>query len=162
MFMPKKNRIAIYSYLFKGTLRTRPHGGHPKATCRTRSKNTTRRLTSASLVWAPGGAGHGIANRVLLPSTPSPAPSRRPAACPCAEGAITVQKDVRLPEHHVLKVPNVHVVMTLLSLKSRGYVRETFNWCVQHTMAPPPALRRGWTLTGCCSAGNAVYWRGWA
>jgi hypothetical protein len=56
-----------------------------------------------------------------------------------AEGAITVQKDVRLPEHHILKVPNVHVVMTLLSLKSRGYVRETFNWCVGTRQRAPAA-----------------------
>ena len=59
--MPKKNRIAIYSYLFK-------------------------------------------------------------------EGVLTSQKDVKLQKHHELDLPNLHVVKAMLSLKSRGHVREVFNW----------------------------------
>jgi small subunit ribosomal protein S10e len=61
MFMPKKERIAIYSYLFK-------------------------------------------------------------------EGVITCQKDPRLAKHHILDMPNIHALDALRSLKSRGYVREIFNW----------------------------------
>jgi small subunit ribosomal protein S10e len=58
-------------------------------------------------------------------------------------------------------VRNIHVLDALRSLKSRGYVREVFNWCVQgaHCVpaaeplapppppppAPPPSLsRRNW------------------
>lgn len=48
----------------------------------------------------------------------------------CAEGAMTCQKDVRIPKHHILDIPNLHVAKALLSLKSKGHVREVFNWCV--------------------------------
>lgn len=41
---------------------------------------------------------------------------------------LAVQKNVKLPQHHILKVPNLHVNMAMLSLKSRGYVTEVFNW----------------------------------
>jgi small subunit ribosomal protein S10e len=44
------------------------------------------------------------------------------------DGVITVQKDVKLPKHHVLDVPNVFVVDALKSLHSKGLVKETFNW----------------------------------
>ena len=33
-------------------------------------------------------------------------------------------------KHHELDLPNLHVAKAMLSLKSRGYVREVFNWCV--------------------------------
>lgn len=61
MFMPKKNRLAIYSYLFK-------------------------------------------------------------------EGVLTCQKDPKLEKHHILDIPNIHVLDALKSLKSRKLVREVFNW----------------------------------
>lgn len=61
MFMPKKNRVAVYSYLFK-------------------------------------------------------------------EGVMTVEKDSRLPKHHILDVPNIHVLDALKSLKSKSHVKEVFNW----------------------------------
>jgi len=61
MFMPKKNRIAIYSFLFQ-------------------------------------------------------------------EGVMTCQKDVKLEKHHILNMPNLHVVNALLSLKNKGHLREVFNW----------------------------------
>ena len=46
----------------------------------------------------------------------------------CAEGVITAQKDPRLAKHHILDVVNVHVLDALRSLKSKGFVREVFNW----------------------------------
>jgi hypothetical protein len=52
-----------------------------------------------------------------------------------AEGAITCQKDVRIAKHHILDIPNLHVAKALLSLKSKGHLREVFNWCVC-----PPAV----------------------
>jgi small subunit ribosomal protein S10e len=41
---------------------------------------------------------------------------------------LTCQKDVKLEKHHELDLPNLHVVKAMLSLKSRGHVREVFNW----------------------------------
>ena len=79
MFMPKKHRIAIYSYLFK-------------------------------------------------------------------EGVLSCQKDVKKEKHHEMDLPNLHVNKAMLSLKSRGYVREVFNWCVPRAAprcrlpAPPSPL----------------------
>ena len=61
MLVPKKNRIAVYSYLFK-------------------------------------------------------------------EGVMVAQKDFAKPQHEAVEVPNLQVIKLLTSLKSRGYVKETFNW----------------------------------
>eukprot|EP00929_Paragymnodinium_shiwhaense_P114938 TRINITY_DN834_c0_g2_i1.p2 TRINITY_DN834_c0_g2~~TRINITY_DN834_c0_g2_i1.p2 ORF type:complete len:127 (-),score=38.85 TRINITY_DN834_c0_g2_i1:75-455(-) len=45
------------------------------------------------------------------------------------EGAMCVKKDPRAPKHNELEdIPNLHVMMALRSLCSRGYVSETFNW----------------------------------
>lgn len=47
-----------------------------------------------------------------------------------AEGVFTCQKDARIENHHILAVKNVHALDAMRSLKSRGFVREVFNWCV--------------------------------
>jgi small subunit ribosomal protein S10e len=44
------------------------------------------------------------------------------------EGVLCVKKDVKQPEHHLIEVPNLFVLKLMLSMKSRGYVREVFNW----------------------------------
>lgn len=44
------------------------------------------------------------------------------------EGVMTVEKDPRLPKHHILDVPNIHVLDALKSLKSKNHVKEVFNW----------------------------------
>lgn len=45
------------------------------------------------------------------------------------EGVIVVKKDPKLMEHPELKgIPNLHVLMSLRSLKSHNFVTETFNW----------------------------------
>lgn len=46
------------------------------------------------------------------------------------EGALVCEKDVKKLKHHELDLPNLHVAKAMLSLKSRDYVREVFNWCV--------------------------------
>ena len=61
MLVPKKNRIAVYSYLFK-------------------------------------------------------------------EGVMVAQKDYSKPKHNDVDVPNLQVIKLMQSLKSRGYIKETFNW----------------------------------
>ncbi|KAJ1457947.1 Plectin/S10 domain-containing protein [Pelagophyceae sp. CCMP2097] len=61
MFIPKKNRIEVYSYLFK-------------------------------------------------------------------EGVLVAKKDGYKPKHDDIDVPNLEVLNIMKSMKSRGYVRETFNW----------------------------------
>lgn len=61
MFIPKKNRIEVYSYLFK-------------------------------------------------------------------EGVLVAKKDFFKPKHDEIDVPNLEVLNLMKSLKSRGYVKETFNW----------------------------------
>src|SRR5210317_2021221 len=45
------------------------------------------------------------------------------------EGVIVVKKDAYLPAHQqVTSVPNLHVMMVVKSLKSRGYLNEVYNW----------------------------------
>ena len=45
------------------------------------------------------------------------------------EGVIVAMKDVHAPKHPELeKIPNLHVMKALQSLKSRGYVKEQFAW----------------------------------
>jgi len=45
------------------------------------------------------------------------------------EGVLVAKKDVHLAKHPLIPtVPNLHVMKTLNSLKSRGYVKEQFAW----------------------------------
>ena len=45
------------------------------------------------------------------------------------EGVAVVKKDAYMPAHqHITSVPNLHVMMTVKSLKSRGYLNEVYNW----------------------------------
>jgi small subunit ribosomal protein S10e len=45
------------------------------------------------------------------------------------EGVMVAKKDFHSPRHSALeKVPNLHVIKALQSLKSRGYVKEQFAW----------------------------------
>src|SRR5258708_25791054 len=45
-----------------------------------------------------------------------------------AEGVMVIKKDVRAPAHETIPVPNLQVMKSLQSLKSRGFVTEEFNW----------------------------------
>lgn len=45
------------------------------------------------------------------------------------EGVMVAKKDFNSPHHPALrKVPNLHVIKAMQSLKSRGYVKEQFAW----------------------------------
>lgn len=45
------------------------------------------------------------------------------------EGVMVAKKDFNAPKHPALpKVPNLHVIKALQSLKSRNYVKEQFAW----------------------------------
>ncbi|PXF49865.1 40S ribosomal protein S10 [Gracilariopsis chorda] len=45
------------------------------------------------------------------------------------DGVCVVKKDSMLKEHLEMKeIPNLHVMQTMKSLRSREYVRETFSW----------------------------------
>ena len=44
------------------------------------------------------------------------------------EGVMVAKKDLSVPKHHLVDVPNLYVVKLLQSLKSKGLVNETFNW----------------------------------
>ncbi|KAK2196330.1 bifunctional 40S Ribosomal protein S10/Plectin-S10 [Babesia duncani] len=44
------------------------------------------------------------------------------------EGVLVVQKDPKIPSHPEISVPNLHVLMTMKSLKSKNFVDENFNW----------------------------------
>ena len=45
------------------------------------------------------------------------------------EGVIVVKKDAYLPAHQQVTVAsNLHVMMVVKSLKSRGYLNEVYNW----------------------------------
>lgn len=43
------------------------------------------------------------------------------------EGVLVAKKDTEI-KHHDLDVPNLHVIQLAFSLRSRGYVKEQFNW----------------------------------
>jgi small subunit ribosomal protein S10e len=46
------------------------------------------------------------------------------------EGVCVVKKDYALPEHpDIAGVRNIEVMALLKSLRSRGFVKETYNWC---------------------------------
>lgn len=46
------------------------------------------------------------------------------------EGVMVAEKDFHFRKAHpaLTKVPNLHVIRALQSLKSRGYVKEQFSW----------------------------------
>lgn len=45
------------------------------------------------------------------------------------EGTLVAKKDVNSPKHSdALPIPNLEVLLLLRSFKSKGYVKETFNW----------------------------------
>jgi len=44
------------------------------------------------------------------------------------EGVMVAKKDLSLPKHPHMDVPNLHVVKLMQSLESRGFVAEKFNW----------------------------------
>uniref|UniRef100_A0A7S3CJS9 Plectin/eS10 N-terminal domain-containing protein n=1 Tax=Strombidium rassoulzadegani TaxID=1082188 RepID=A0A7S3CJS9_9SPIT len=44
------------------------------------------------------------------------------------EGVIVVKKDAYLPKHQQVEVPNLHAMMLVKSLKSRGCLHEVFSW----------------------------------
>jgi small subunit ribosomal protein S10e len=44
------------------------------------------------------------------------------------EGVLVAKKDTNLPKHDKIDVPNLHVIKLMQSLKTRGYVKENFNW----------------------------------
>merc|ERR1712173_252264 len=44
------------------------------------------------------------------------------------EGCMVAKKDTHAPKHPELEVPNLQVIKSLTSLKSRGYVKEQFAW----------------------------------
>ncbi|CCF75512.1 small subunit ribosomal protein S10e [Babesia microti strain RI] len=48
------------------------------------------------------------------------------------EGVLVVQKNNDVMIHPQLNIPNLHVLMTMKSLKSLNYVEESFNWQHQY------------------------------
>jgi len=44
------------------------------------------------------------------------------------EGVLVCNKDIALPKHMVLEVPNLHVIKLMQSLKSKDLIRERYNW----------------------------------
>lgn len=44
------------------------------------------------------------------------------------EGVLVAHKDYVKPKHDEIDVPNLQVIKLMTSLKSRGYVRESFAW----------------------------------
>eukprot|EP01112_Ceratiomyxa_fruticulosa_P023874 TRINITY_DN934_c0_g1_i4.p1 TRINITY_DN934_c0_g1~~TRINITY_DN934_c0_g1_i4.p1 ORF type:complete len:222 (-),score=47.82 TRINITY_DN934_c0_g1_i4:142-717(-) len=45
-----------------------------------------------------------------------------------SEGVCVAHKDLHIPKHDKIHVPNLYVVKLMQSLKSRKYVTEQFNW----------------------------------
>lgn len=45
-----------------------------------------------------------------------------------SEGVIVVKKDPTLQKHQEVEIPNLHVMMMMKSLTSKGLVEEDFNW----------------------------------
>jgi len=44
------------------------------------------------------------------------------------EGVLVAKKDFGLAKHGDIEVPNLHVIKLMLSLQSRGYVKDNFSW----------------------------------
>jgi len=44
------------------------------------------------------------------------------------EGVLVANKDISLPKHMVIEVPNLHVIKLMQSLKSKDYITERYNW----------------------------------
>lgn len=45
------------------------------------------------------------------------------------EGVMVAKKDFNAPKHPELEsIPNLHVIKTMQSLESRGFVKEQFAW----------------------------------
>lgn len=44
------------------------------------------------------------------------------------EGVVVAKKDFNDPKHTEIDVPNLHVIKTMQSLKSKNLVREQFAW----------------------------------
>merc|ERR1712063_44376 len=48
------------------------------------------------------------------------------------EGVMVAKKDFNKPQHDDVPVRNLYVIKLMTSLKSRGYVRESFTWQVYY------------------------------
>ena len=57
------------------------------------------------------------------------------------EGVITVRKDSYLPKHQHLDIPNLKVQMIIKSLKSRGFVNDTFSWNWSYYTVTPAGVK---------------------
>ncbi|XP_067928744.1 small ribosomal subunit protein eS10-like [Watersipora subatra] len=44
------------------------------------------------------------------------------------DGVLVAEKKLSMDKHPDIEVPNLHVVKAMMSLKSRGYVKEQFAW----------------------------------
>ena len=44
------------------------------------------------------------------------------------EGVCYAEKDMNLPKHPEIDVPNLHVIKLMQSFKSKGFVSERFAW----------------------------------
>eukprot|EP01054_Gregarina_sp_Poly1_P001540 Gregarina_sp_Poly_1__1539@NODE_138_length_13117_cov_118_636935_g123_i0_p7_GENE_NODE_138_length_13117_cov_118_636935_g123_i0NODE_138_length_13117_cov_118_636935_g123_i0_p7_ORF_typecomplete_len148_score17_79S10_plectin/PF03501_15/3_8e36_NODE_138_length_13117_cov_118_636935_g123_i092535 len=44
------------------------------------------------------------------------------------EGTLVCKKDPKAPKHLEIDVPNLHVMMTMKTLKSKNYVSENYTW----------------------------------
>eukprot|EP01120_Amphizonella_sp_Union-15-10_P010858 TRINITY_DN44_c0_g2_i1.p1 TRINITY_DN44_c0_g2~~TRINITY_DN44_c0_g2_i1.p1 ORF type:complete len:176 (-),score=41.08 TRINITY_DN44_c0_g2_i1:85-612(-) len=44
------------------------------------------------------------------------------------EGVLVAEKNTHLPKHPTIDVPNLYVINLMRSMKSRGFVRESFCW----------------------------------
>ena len=87
MLVPKKNRLEVYKYLFRGA---RARGSAARA--RAARARAWRAHAQAALGFPP--------SRRLTPRAP------RAAA---AEGVCFAEKDYNLPKHPEMDVPNLHV-----------------------------------------------------
>lgn len=58
----------------------------------------------------------------------------------CAEGIIVVKKAPKQLKHEVLDMPNLHVMMTMRSMTSKGFVKETYNWLYNYYVVTEEGL----------------------
>ncbi len=116
-FITKKNRLAVYHNLFKGTyvVDEKKFGAESL-------HSSPSRLPSTCLPPPPHTRSHPRCS--FLPTTIT------------TEGVLVAKKDFysvwtyKSPDgDNDLSLPNLEVINLLKSLKSSGYVKETFNWC---------------------------------
>lgn len=149
MLIPKKNRLEVYKYLFRGAQPAVPQPASPRCDgcCDGRpAPPGWRRARLRPRARRRSPHHHGVWRSVAA-ANPSAEP---PLSSRSAEGVCFAEKDYNLPKHPEIDVPNLHarrrraggcggclaaltrsrvqVIKLMQSFKSKEFVKEQFAW----------------------------------